>query len=792
MKSNWNMIRIIAVFLFAAILLPVLVSCGGDETTSSEESTTTTKKEDPTDPNEGEQNMTKFDKVKVQWREMLVGSSDQTETHSAAYNARVKSISDDCKSTWDKYKSTRDKKWGYAINYKAGDESKISAIYSNILILAKGYATVGSEYYHDQALLASIKEALEYGYKALYGQTVANTSKEDMYGNWWYWDIGIPRTLVDILMLMEEELTDTQIDQYLKAFDARNLYPSMTAANKVWISYSCIGSSILQNDARRANISISNMKDVFYYVIVSGDGFYTDGSFIQHEKHPYTGGYGLSMMITLSSIMMVLHDTEFEITSSNLKNQYAWILESLAPLNYGGNFFASVRGREVDRNTSEYEANNSFVATMIKMTTYAPDEVKEALLPMIRYHMLARDTDYADEVPLGLTDFAVALKADESVVPMGYDGVKVFGMMDRIVQHTPEYGVCVALNSTRIYKYECINNENMDGWYHSDGMIYIYTDGYDYNYDFFNYVNPYRIPGTTVTTAERDAVSIKTNEALLGDSDFVGGVDAGKYGMAVFQLGYKANKHYTSGIHANKTYFMFDNEIVAVGSGVRDTASSEVITVIENRIWREGDVFTVNGTQKELASDTVESGNAKYMHFTNMGGYVFFEDTDVNFNHASAGDGFLEIWTSHGSRPTNGTYAYIYLPEATAEETAAYNAFPDVEILTQTDSIHVVRENKTNVTGYAFYRAGSANGVTVSERCALMVGEENGTYTVNISDPTHLIGETALQITLDISAAEVVASCEEATVSFEGGKVIITLDLSSVTNMGQTFTVSIK
>ncbi len=799
MKSDWNMIRIIAVFLFAAILLPVLASCGdGGETTNTAETTTgeendgtTTKKEDPVDPNEGEQVMTKFDKVKVQWREMLGGSPDETAVHSDAYKARVKSISDDCKSTWDKYKSTRDKKWGYTINYKAGDESRISAIYSNILTLAKGYATVGSDYYHDQALLKSIKEALEYGYQYLYGQTVASTLKDDMYGNWWYWDIGIPRTLVDILMLMEDELKAETIAKYLSPFDHRNTYPSMTAANKVWIAYSCIGSAALQENEGRLKVSKALMDDVFDYV-ESGDGFYTDGSFIQHKKYPYTGGYGLSMMVTLSDIMIVLHDTEFAITNENASNQYAWILESLAPVNYGGNFFASVRGREVDRKTSEYEANERFVATMIKMTLYAPNEVKEGLIPLIRSHMLAKDTDYATSVPLILTDFAVSLKNDESVTPMVYDGVKVFGMMDRIVQHTSEYGACIALNSTRIYKYESINNENMDGWYHSDGMIYIYTDGYDYNYDFFNYVNPYRIPGTTVTTAERDAVSIKTNEALLGDSDFVGGVDAGKYGMAVFQLGYKANKHYTSGIHANKTYFMFDNEIVAVGSGVRDTASSEVITVIENRIWREGDVFTVNGTQKELASDTVESGNAKYMHFTNMGGYVFFEDTDVNFNHASAGDGFLEIWTSHGSRPTNGTYAYIYLPEATAEETAAYNAFPDVEILTQTDSIHVVRENKTNVTGYAFYRAGSANGVTVSERCALMVGEENGTYTVNISDPTHLIGETALQITLDIPATEVVTSCEEATVTFEGGKVTITLDLSNVANMGQTFTVSVK
>ncbi len=812
MKSRKNMIRSIAFSLLAAMLLPALAACSqpseenqttpagetdststpdgnGDDRPPSGETDTTTNN----DPNGGDDPVENLDltKIKDQWRELLVGSGDESAEHSDAYNERVQSISDACGSTWKEFKKYSNKQWGISISHKSGDESKISTIYSNILVLAKGYATVGSEYYRNEELLQSIKQALYNGYNNLYGEEVAKTDKDDMYGNWWYWDIGIPRTLVEILMLIDGELKPETVAKYLSPFDHRNQYPTMTAANKVWIAYSCIGSAVLQGDEGRVKVSKALMNDVFDYV-TTGDGFYTDGSFIQHEKYPYTGGYGLSMMVTLSDIMIVLRDTEFAITNESASNQYAWILESLAPVNYGGNFFASVRGREVDRNTSEYEANERFVATMIKMTVYAPNEVKEGLIPLIRGHMLARDTDYATHVPLSLTDLAVALKADESVTPIVYDGVKVFGMMDRIVQHGEKYGVCVALNSTRIYKYESINNENMDGWYHSDGMIYLYTDGYDYNYDFFNYVNPYRIPGTTVTTAEREAVSIKTNKALLGDSDFVGGVDAGKYGMAVFQLGYKSNDHYTSNIHANKTYFMFDNEIVSLGSGIRDTASSEVITVIENRIWREGDVFTVNGEQQELAADTPSTGNAKYMHFTNMGGYVFFEDTNVYLNHASAGEGFLEIWTSHGTTPTAGKYAYIYLPEATAEETAAYNASPDVEILTQTDSIHVVRENKTNVTGYAFYRAGTANGVTVSERCALMVSEEDGTYTVNISDPTHLIKENALQITLDISATEVVTSCEEATVTFEGGKVIITLDLSSVTNMGQTFTVSVK
>ena len=30
--------------------------------------------------------------------------------------------------------------------------------------------------------------------------------------------------------------------------------------------------------------------------VTSGDGFYVDGSFIQHTRHPYTGSYGLVLL----------------------------------------------------------------------------------------------------------------------------------------------------------------------------------------------------------------------------------------------------------------------------------------------------------------------------------------------------------------------------------------------------------------------------------------------------------------------------------------------------------------
>ena len=89
----------------------------------------------------------------------------------------------------------------------------------------------------------------------------------------------------------------------------------------------------------------------------------------------------------------------------------------------------------------------------------------------------------------------------------------------------------------------------------------------------------------------------------------------------------------------------------------------------------------------------------------------------------------------------------------------------------------------------SFYEAGSANGVTVSEACALMVRTENGKTIVTVSDPTHLLKNLTVTLTLDgVTAVESADSAVNATVNGN----TVTLDLSIEGNVGNTFTVVLK
>ncbi|MGR5908173.1 hypothetical protein ACT7DL_19665 [Bacillus paranthracis] len=48
---------------------------------------------------------------------------------------------------------------------------------------------------------------------------------------------------------------------------------------------------ILNNNSNKIQLGIDATNDV-YKIVQNGDGFYKDGSFIQHTYNPYTGGYG--------------------------------------------------------------------------------------------------------------------------------------------------------------------------------------------------------------------------------------------------------------------------------------------------------------------------------------------------------------------------------------------------------------------------------------------------------------------------------------------------------------------
>ena len=774
------------------------------------------------------------------YREYLVGS--ETPADSDAYRKKATSAINNAQNTWNQFKATSDKldepetlfnikifnipQAGYGTPYKNGNQ--ITAYYQKVAYMASGYGIPGSSLYKNPELLDDIIACLEYGYKFYYGEEIVTTSTT--YGNWWEWRVGIPMALLNIITILKDDLTPEQISKYLAPLDVLMPIPWGAGANLLWMSRCVINSAALQGDAMRICVALEICADIFTYVedyngpeTFADGGMHKDGSFIQHGALGYNIGYGVLMLSELSTALYCLKDSRFNLHGEKLNNQFKWIFDAYRPFLYDGIAMSCTRGRGVRDGSAESNFFGNLVISFIKMRQYAPNELKPELDALIRYLMDHSSVDFASSVAYPLMEYCTNLKADPTYANQEqYILAKVYGSMDRVVQHTQKYAVSLSLSSTRVMKYEAINGSNFTGWYMGDGMLHIYTDGYAYDKEFYWYSNPYLMPGTTVNLAPRKVTAI--NSGFYNSDPYAGGVQQGNYAAAGFILGYDLsntyaaqtfNKQSDATITARKSYFFFDNEIVCLGSSINDFSGAEVRTVIENRHWKSSDVFSVNGAS--IAPATAETTiSARTMHFTGMGGYVILDGSNVIYQKAtnssinsSSGTGtqnFLEISISHGKGDgniENDRYSYVYLPEATVQETESYNQNPDVEILLRSDTTHAVLEKKLGIVGCVFFEDfgdgvtltdcedyTAVSGIEADTPCILMVSKgENGEYNISVSDPTQTYSNIKFYITID-GISEVVSADTGVSSSISGNTACVTVNCKGA--RGETFNLTIK
>ncbi len=810
-----------------------------------------------------------YDYVIDRYVQYEMGLPEQGENPTASRASRVYYIDDVCRRGIDKFNATYEglvanTLFGLIIDMtgsptysETGDEIGLAvrSLYNQINGLARAYACYGGNYYKNAELLDKIKKGLEYGYKFCYGEPILQNGKT--WGDWYNWDIAIPEHLLATLMLIHDELSQDEINKYLAPYYALVARPYGTASNLLAFCRQQVLAGALSRDPMRIAVANEAAKDAYTNldeipknapVTPTSDGFYSDGSFIQHSTIAYTGSYGMGLLGSTASLIYLTAGGVFEPQGESIRNHYEWIFDAFIPIVYGKSFMSAMNGRDtfIDSDSSKTKLIVQHALTII---TYAPDDVKSRLLPFIKACMIAFDDDFSTSAPMHLIDYCIALKADSSVTPAAaLEVTEIFGAMERAVQHTPKYGVCVAMSSARIGKYESINTQNEAAWYQGDGMIYIYTDGYDYNKFFYYFANPYHMPGTTVNTAKREYKC--WSPSLLGTNDYSGGVEHGKYGAAGFVLSYNPNAAYSSGtfqsidatkITAKKSYFFFDNEIVCVGSDIHDKSGTDVLTVIENRMWNDSDVFSINGEAVNPTAVAVGSHspsapqttvNARTMHFTNMGGYVFIRtnadgsDKDGNIlSYAKVtnpfienGDSqyisnsekekmlatkrsFLEITFNHGkgNDSLDGKYAYVYLPNATVQETESYYQSQQVAILARDSNLHAVLETELGVLGCIFFEGteleishekSPISSIQAETPCAVMISKNaDGSYTISLSDPTQTYSNVKLSFSID-GISEVVSADAGVNASISGSTV--TLNASTKGMIGQTLNLIIK
>ncbi|BAJ75813.1 hypothetical protein MTES_2849 [Microbacterium testaceum StLB037] len=719
-----------------------------------------------------------FATLREKYATMLTGGAI-FDTTAPDISARIAAITASGQQSWDSMKKNADRNRLWDDSPLGTDSAGVTRTYEHLRSMALAYATHGSTLEGNAQLEADLIDGLDWM------NTNAYYAHGPSYQNWWHWQIGAPLALNDIVALVYDDLTSTQISNYMAAVSFYQPSVTMTGANRLWESQVIAISGILAQDATRVAAGRDGLSALFPYV-TSGDGFTRDGSFVQHDFYAYNGGYGTSLLSGIADLLYLLNGSTWDVTDPQRSNVSEWIYNAFEPFLYQGNMMDMVRGREISRyGVQDDDAAVPVVASILRLSQVSSAPDAAAFKSMIKA-WLAVDADktFLSQVSVDLIARAKAIQ-DDSSVPLRDELVfnRQFTGMDRTVHARPGYRFGISMASSRIAAYEAINAENAKGWHTGDGMTYLYNgDLGQYNDDFWPTVDSYRLPGTTVLKNTPQKARTRTDRSWVGGASVLG-----QYGVTGMDL-----HTIDRTLEAKKSWFMFDDEIVALGAGITSTDGIGTETIVENRkLNAAGDnALTVDGATEPATlgwSDTLAGVDRVHLAGSVAGsdiGYYFpggatvsglREQRTGNWKQLNSSSqwgnstpitrNYLSLSLDHGSNPTDGAYSYVLLPNKTSAQVDSYASNPDITILENSPSAQAVRENGLNVTGINFWKdeVTTAGGVTSDRKASVMVSKTAGTLDVSVADPTQKnVGQ--LYLSLDTPATGVISHDPEVTV----------------------------
>lgn len=746
-----------------------------------------------------------YDDLRLKWRDSIVGVGYNTADPDVA--AKLVSIANSANNNWASMDKSPTRTFLWSDNASTTISAHITNTYNRLLAMALAYSTPGCSLHGDSALLADIVSGLDWMHANRYGAT------STQYDNWWDWEIGSPLRLTDICVLLYDQLTPTQRTNYMNAVNFQTPTPDMTQANKVWKARVVGVRGCLVKNAAKIVLCRDAFSSVFPYV-TTGDGYYTDGSFIQHDYHPYTAGYGSSLIATMAPIMNWLSGSTWAVTDPAQSNLYRWIFDSYEPIIYNGNTFDLVRGREAGRSGATPNANG-MMDSILQIAQFAPPADALRMKRMLKEWA---QQDYTRNFVTGrglpTLELAQSLMDDAGITPRGeLLAHYTFAEMDRVIHLGAGHGFGLTMCSTRIANFESINGENLMGWFTGDGQTTLYNGDLNAFSDAYHAtVDHYRLPGVTadVTHVKTPSVPNSIGPRAQGQStrsthSWVGGATLGKYGAAGMQF-----KGVSVTLTGKKSWFMFDDEIVCLGAGITSTDARPIETTVEQRkISSTGNnAFTVNGSAKSTAlgwTETMSGTSWAHLagHVTGSDiGYYFptsptikaireartgaWSDIDSDGSTTGITRNFLRMSFEHGSNPTNTTYQYVLLPGRSATRTGHYAASPHITVLNNNANVQAVRENTLGITAANFWTdtTYTYGGITSNKKASVLVREDGTFIDVSVSDPTQLnTAGISLQIALDggnLVSADAGITVTQSTPS-------IALTINTANSAGKTF-----
>lgn len=569
----------------------------------------------------------------------------------------------------------------------------------NIQYLAIIYHTKTSKFYHEEILSKKIHNSLNYWLKNDFLST-----------NWWDQQIGVPQQLIPILFLMEKELSTTQIKEALVLLNRAKI--KMSGQNKVWLATNVMLRSLFQR--KSDSVAIASKAIQGELKISKSAGIKSDGSYHEHGAQLQFGNYGLHFLEDMIKCYQFLNNTPYQFKEKKIKILRNYILNGQQWVVWNKKYDISSAGRQL------------FPNELVK---------KFKILEASIEKMLALDKGFYDAYN----------KAKNSKF---LEGNKHFYKSDFQVHRTKDFYFSVKMSSKRVIGTESVNKENIQGYYMGDGVSLLYTDKNQYN-EIFPFWDWKKLPGTTIIQDDKPLPIIRFKD-FKTNSNFVGGVSDGKNGIAVLD-------YHRDGLLAKKSWFMFDDKIVCLGTDIEAKTKFPVATTLNQVFLKDNIVASKNNeiienfkSKKPVKLDWIVHDDIGYVSLDNNKINVqslFLEGSWNNvakrYRPVILTENILKIWIDHGENPLHASYEYMLIPKATPQKMRKLQTHKPFQIINTKQQQSVLSSDK-KIGGIIFYTAGKSKllgGISVDKPCVLMFQKRGLDIEIAVSDPTQKAGE---------------------------------------------------
>lgn len=594
----------------------------------------------------------------------------------------------------------------------------------NVLDLGRAYRKPGSPLYHNEDVKKAAFVALDFW-----------LAHDFISDNWWWNEMGTPNWMINILLVLDTDLTDRQRLGGLKIAGRANLeaFGARPGGDLIQIAGMLGKQALFRRDETTLERVVNVMANEI--TVTTGRGLQPDMSFHHRVDNVIsTLSYGLGYASAFSYWAVKIRGTKFTFPETAVRLLIDYYLDGICKSMVYGKFpDPGAKNRDLSRKGNLRAAGIELPENLLKASAYRHDELQQI----------------------------VGIRKGQIKSGRSFD--RFFWQSEYFTHQRPGYFASVRMHSSRNHTVEEPHNEEgLKNHHLGDGSNFISLTGQEY-FDIFPVWDWQKIPGTTAV--QNPALPHWREIAKKGLTDFVGGVSDGQYGAAAFDF---ASPH--DPLRARKAWFFFDDEFLCLGTAITSEADYPVYTTLNQchltspvRVkTRKSEITLESGTHELAHVSWILQGGVGYLFPKARAASVRNEvatGTWREINHQAASSAgpvsasVFALWLDHGVKPLGGEYAYIVVPDATPSVLDEYVKDSPLEILSNTPAVQAVFHRKLNRIEMVFYEPGGikVNGLLelhAESPCMAMV-KLNGESieALAVSDPSRKLSHVRLTTT---------------------------------------------